>query len=107
MTDMTVQDIFDTKIKGLVEGNPAAKSVNAVVLFKVEGAGNWYLNLRDNPGVFQGDPPAKPDCTVSASPDVLVGLFSKKINAMAAYTTGKLKVDNLGVGMKLIQILKI
>lgn len=44
----------------------------------------------------------KPDISVTASSDTLVAIMNKKMNAMSAYTTGKIKVKgSMGDLMKL------
>jgi len=62
----TPKEIFEGKIKERISEDPEkAKSIGAVYKFNVTGdnGGTWVINLKDNPGVSEGDAPA--DCTIT------------------------------------------
>jgi putative sterol carrier protein len=84
----------------------AARAVNAVFLFKIDGAGTWTLDLKgDDPGVKDGEV-GTPDCTLEMSADDWKSISDNPQSAMALYFQGKLKVSgNAMLATKLQQIL--
>jgi putative sterol carrier protein len=103
----TPKEIFEGKIKERISGDPEkSKSIGAVYKFNVTGddGGTWVINLKDNPGVSEGDAPA--DCTITVGSQDFVDIVSGKLSAQMAFMQGKLKIaGNMGLAMKLGQVL--
>jgi putative sterol carrier protein len=78
--------------------------VGAVIVFDIDGAGSWTVNLKDAPGVTEGLAGAS-DCTVSCSADTFDKVLDNPNSAMMMFATGKLKVSNMQIGMKLGKVM--
>lgn len=70
-----------------------AKAVDAVFLFKVngEGGGVWTVNMKDAPGVREGDS-GNAECTIELSSDDWKAMTDKPGSAMQFFLQGKIKV---------------
>ncbi len=91
-----------------IAGDPSMVSrTNATYLFNITGepGGVWFVDLKNAPGavteVNGGDAPAA-DCTISAADADFFALATGKLNAMAAFAQGKVKMQgNMMLAMKL------
>ncbi len=70
-----------------------ARAVDAVFLFKVngEGGGVWTVNMKDAPGVREGDD-GNAECTIELSTEDWKALTDKPGTAMQFFLQGKIKV---------------
>ncbi|MEM7137276.1 MAG: SCP2 sterol-binding domain-containing protein [Myxococcota bacterium] len=70
-----------------------AKAVGAVFLFKVHGAGGgvWTVNMKDTPGVSEGDS-GDAECTIEISSEDWKALTEKPSAAMQFFMNGKIKL---------------
>lgn len=70
-----------------------AKDVDAVFLFKVngDGGGVWTVNMKDAPGVTEGDS-GDAECTIEISTEDWQALTEKPGTAMQFFMNGKIKV---------------
>lgn len=70
-----------------------ARAVDAVFLFKVigEGGGTWTVNMKDAPGVVEGDS-GNAECTIELSTDDWKAMTEKPGSAMQFFMQGKIKV---------------
>lgn len=85
---------FTTKIPDRIKENvEGAKTIGAIYLFKIsgEGGGTWTLNLKDNPGVTEGDA-GNSECTLELDAADWGTITSNPQAAMQLYFQGKLKV---------------
>ncbi|MBW1733293.1 MAG: SDR family NAD(P)-dependent oxidoreductase [Deltaproteobacteria bacterium] len=90
---MTVAGIFDG-ISGAFQADKAA-GVDAVFQFDISGpgGGSWYITVKDgNCEVTQGSH-ERPTTTIKMGDDDFVSLMRGELNAMSAFTSGKLKVE--------------
>ena len=71
-----------------------AKAVDAVFLFKVngEGGGVWTVNMKNQPGVREGDS-GDAECTIEISTDDWKAMTEKPGSAMQFFMQGKIKVS--------------
>lgn len=90
---MTVKSVFDR----ITEAFQADKAVGVDVVFQYRisgpGGGDWHVTVKD--GVCeagQGVHPS-PTTTIIMSDDDFLNLMQRKLNAMQAYTTGRLKIQ--------------
>lgn len=71
-----------------------AKDVDAVFLFKVigEGGGVWTVNMKDAPGVTEGDG-GNAECTIELSTEDWKAMTEKPGAAMQFFMQGKIKLS--------------
>jgi hypothetical protein len=107
---MTSKEYFEEKAPGLIEKKKdEAPEVGAVFQFIItgEGGGKWIVDLKnDPPGVRQGE--EDHDCSVEMSNEDFVNLVeapSKMPVVMQLFSTGKMKVSNPMLGMKITKVL--
>jgi putative sterol carrier protein len=95
---------FTENIPNSIRNDPEkARAVDAVFVFRITGdeGGTWTVNLKDAPGVLEGDQ-GNADCTIEITNDVWRQLTEKPASAMQLYLDGKLKVSgNALLAMKL------
>lgn len=70
-----------------------ARAVDAVFLFKVSGedGGVWTVNMKDAPGVTEGDA-GNAECTIELSTEDWKAMTEKPGSAMQFFMQGKIKV---------------
>jgi NAD(P)-dependent dehydrogenase (short-subunit alcohol dehydrogenase family)/putative sterol carrier protein len=90
---LTVKTIFDR----LPEAFQADKAtgVDVVFQFKISGpdGGDWYATVKDGDCEVGVGVHESPTTTIIMSDEDFVGLIEGTVNAMQAYTTGKLKIE--------------
>ncbi len=88
-----------TKIEANKEG---AQSIGAVYKFVLsgDGGGTWVMNLKDAPGVAEGDGDAQ--CTIKMAANDYLDMVEGKANGQQLFFSGKLKIEgDMGLAMKL------
>ncbi len=70
-----------------------AKAVDAVFLFKVngDGGGVWTVDMKDEPGVREGDS-GNAECTIELSSEDWKAMTDKPGSAMQFFMQGKIRV---------------
>ncbi len=108
---MTARDYFSNDARKLIEEKrEEAAEVGAIYQFNIsgEGGGNWVVDLKNSPPSIKEGISDAPDCTVELSNDDFVKLITaeNKFTAlMQLFPTGKMKVSNPGLGMKITKVL--
>lgn len=71
-----------------------AKAVDAIFVFRVngEGGGVWTVNMKDAPGVTEGDA-GNADCAIEISTDDWKAMTEKPGSAMQFFMQGKIRVS--------------
>jgi len=71
-----------------------AAGVNKTIQFDFTGAeaGTWALTIHDGALSYQQGPAENPSATVTADSNDWLKILSGELNAMTAFTSGKLKV---------------
>lgn len=98
--------VFERMHKGLVENKAVVDRVKAVYLFNIQsGAQTVQVTVdaksNDSAGVKPG-PHGTPDCTITMADTDFVDLANGKLDAMAAFGQGKIKIGgNPTLAMKL------
>jgi 3-hydroxyacyl-CoA dehydrogenase/3a,7a,12a-trihydroxy-5b-cholest-24-enoyl-CoA hydratase len=98
---------FGTNIPAKIANSADPKAVNAIFCFKLtgDGGGVWTVDLKENPGVREGDE-GKADCTLELAASDWGSISGNPGAAMQLYLTGKLKVSgNAMLATKLQSIL--
>ncbi len=95
------------KIAQALESNLAAfTGLGAKVAFDLGEDGAIAIDATGSPPVLSGEPDGA-DCTIRISAENLVKLIDGELNAMMAYTLGKLKIEgSMGVAMKVAALLE-
>jgi putative sterol carrier protein len=90
---LTVKAVFDR----MPEAFQADKAVGVDVVFqyKISGAGggDWYATVRDNTCEVKEGAHDSPTTTILMSEEDFLSLIKGKLNAMQAFTSGKLKIE--------------
>lgn len=95
-------EYFDTLGQRFVPS--AAKGVNAVIQFELEGpgGGNWHIDINDGTMAVQTGAHAKPTVTVNAGAADYVKIINGDMNGLRAVMTRKMKVSgNLVLARKM------
>ncbi|MBW2260578.1 MAG: SCP2 sterol-binding domain-containing protein [Deltaproteobacteria bacterium] len=107
---MTSAEYFEQKAPGLVEKKrDEAAEVAATFQFDItgDGGGKWIVDLKnDPPGVKAGEEEC--DCNIDISNEDFVALVeaeSKMTVVMELFSTGRMKVSNPMLGMKITKVL--
>jgi putative sterol carrier protein len=71
-----------------------AKAVNAVFLFKLNGQGGgvWTVNMKDAPGVTEGDA-GNAECTIELSTEDWKAMTEKPSSAVQFFLDGRIRVS--------------
>ena len=99
------QDFFANWLPNKLKNNPElVKSINAVYVFDIDGAGQWSVDLTGE-GTVNAGPHDNPGCTVSVSKADWEQMLDNPSSAMMLFMSGKLKVTNVGLGISLQKLL--
>lgn len=100
---LTPAIIFEHMAQRLAAAPELAVKVGACFLFRLSGqqGGNWVVDMRGAGKVRPGETET-PDCVLTLSDDDFVALATGNLNPMAAFASGKLKIQgNPMLAMKL------
>jgi hypothetical protein len=98
-------DFFSNWLPEKLKGNPdLVKSINAIYVFDIDGAGQWTVDLTSGGTVATGAH-ASPGCTVTATKADFDSMIANPSSAMMLFMSGKLKVTNVGLGINLQKLL--
>lgn len=105
----TPKEIFDKDNSRIAENKEAAvQAIGAVYKFVLSGdnGGTWIVNLKDNPGVTEGEGPAQ--CTIKMEAKDYVDMREGKANGQQLFFAGKLKIEgDMGLAMKLQKLTEV
>jgi len=100
------QGFFSEYLPNKIATKPGlVEEMGAVIVFDIDGAGGWTVDLKDAPGGVSEGIVAGADCTVSCSADTFEKVLTNPNSAMMLFATGKLKVSNMQIGMKLGKVM--
>ncbi len=86
-------DVFHA-VDAHVQAHPElADKVQKVFLWKVEGGGDYTMNLKDDGGSVTAGAGAKPDCTLEISASDFIDMCTGKADAQKLYFGGQLKIS--------------
>src|SRR5262245_8658689 len=98
----TVAELMDLAKRKIAEDKGQAAVVGAVYKFVLdgEGGGTYVINLKDNPGVTEGDGEAQ--CTIKMSAKDYVDMVEGRVSGQRLFFTGRLKIKgDMRLAMKL------
>lgn len=95
-------EFFNTYLPNKIAEDESIKDIPGVFVFDIDGAGAWTLNCAEGT-ITEGNNGG--DCTVSAAKDDWEKMLDNPALAMQLFGMGKLKVDNLQMGLQLQRIL--
>jgi putative sterol carrier protein len=104
----TAKEKMDDAAKKIEENKEQAKTIGAVYKFVLdgEGGGTWVMNLKDNPGVYEGDGEAQ--CTIKMNAKDYVDMLEGRANGQQLFFAGKLKIEgDMGLAMKLQKLTEV
>jgi len=108
MSELTISSLMDRLPEAFLPDK--AKGVDAVIQFSLTGdqGGDWYITIKEGTCKVAKGKTASPKLTISADAKDMLDIFTGKLNAMAAFSGGKLKLaGDLGLSMKLMNFFKI
>jgi len=90
---LTVKAVFDR----IAEAFQPEKAAGVDVVFQYQitgpGGGDWHVTVKDGKCQVGSGTHEKPTTTIIMSDEDFLALMTKKLNAMQAYTSGKLKIQ--------------
>ena len=90
---LSVGDIF----KGLPKAFRADKAAGVDVVFQFDisggGGGSWHVTIKDGTCEVAEGSAGSPTTTIKMADDDFVKLITGELNAMSAFTSGKLKIE--------------
>ncbi len=98
----TAKEKMAEAAKKIAEHGEKAAAIGAVYKFVLsgDGGGTWVMNLKDNPGVTEGEGPAA--CTIKMAATDYVDMLEGRANGQQLFFSGKLKIEgDMGLAMKL------
>ncbi len=103
-----IQKLFNEEVPAQIANNKdAAKQIGATFQMNItgDGGGEWFIDLKDDPRIVQGNPGGA-DCTITmATEDFQKLQENPQANGMQLFFAGKLKVSgNQMLAMKLQKI---
>jgi len=101
----TAKEKMDEARTRIESNKDQAKTVGAVYKFVLDGdgGGTFIMNLKDNPGVTEGDGPAQ--CTIKMAAKDYVEMVEGRANGQQLFFTGRLKIEgDMGLAMKLQKV---
>jgi putative sterol carrier protein len=109
MAEQTPKAIFEKDFPAKLAAKPTLpKEINASYEFNITGptGGVWTVDLTEagNGKITEGTTGAA-GCTVTMTDAVFVDIMNKKTNTQMAFMSGKLKVSNVNLALKLTKVL--
>lgn len=109
MAEQTPKAIFEIDFPARFVAKPTlAKEVNTVYEFNITGptGGVWTADITEAGGgkITEGSTGTS-QCTVTMADQLFVDIMNKKTNTQMAFMSGKLKVSNVNLALKLVKVL--
>lgn len=109
MAGQTPKEIFDTDFPARLAARPTLpKEVNACYEFELSGpnGGTWTVDITEaGAGKITPGSTGGAQCKVTMADQVFVDIMNKKTNTQMAFMSGKLKVSNVNLALKLVKVL--
>ncbi len=105
----SVKEFFEAQLPGRLAAKPDVVSkIGAVYLFNVSGpdGGTWTVDCGVPGGKVTPGNTGTPGCTVTTTDKDLLAILNGKLNPEMAFMSGKLRVDNIALAMKMKLVLQ-
>jgi len=106
--ELTIEKLMDLMPKAFVPEK--AQGVDAVIQYHLTGeqGGDWVITIREGACKVEKGTTENPKLTLTAEAKDYLDVVTGKLNAMAAFSAGKLKLKgDLGLAMKLMNYFKL
>lgn len=86
-----------------------AKGVNTVIQFELSGeaGGTYWVKIADGQVTWGEGAADSPSMVFKSSDADFIALMTGKLNPMQAFMMGKIKVNNMEIGMKMMQMFQM
>jgi putative sterol carrier protein len=86
-----------------------AKGVNATIQFEISGdaGGNWWLKIADGAASYGEGTVENPQMVFKSKDEDFMALVTGKMNPVQAFMMGKIKVNNMELGMKMTSMFQM
>ncbi|MCC6216803.1 MAG: SCP2 sterol-binding domain-containing protein [Polyangiaceae bacterium] len=104
----TAKEKMDEAATKIAANADQAKTVGATYKFVLDGdgGGTWVMNLKDDPGITEGDGTAQ--CTIKMKASDYVDMVEGRANGQQLFFSGKLKIEgDMGLAMKLQKVMEV
>ena len=104
----TAQEKMQQAADKIEANKDRVKEIGAVYKFSLsgDGGGTWIMDLRDNPGIREGDGDAQ--CTLKLSAKDYVDMMEGKAKAQQLFFESRLKIEgDIGLAMKLQKLMEL
>jgi 3-hydroxyacyl-CoA dehydrogenase/3a,7a,12a-trihydroxy-5b-cholest-24-enoyl-CoA hydratase len=91
--EIVPQDVFHAVGAHVAAHPELAEKVQKIFLWKVEGGGDWTMNLKDGGGSVTAGQGPKPDCTLEIAASDFIDMCTGKADAQKLYFGGQLKIS--------------
>ncbi|MEN0067940.1 MAG: SCP2 sterol-binding domain-containing protein [Myxococcota bacterium] len=99
------QEYFNNTLKEKLASNPQlVKDIGAVYVFKIDGAGEWTVDLTGD-GEVKAEAIDGAGCVVEAAKADFENMLDNPGQAMMLFMSGKLKVSDVQLGLQLQKLL--
>jgi len=88
-----VKDVFERMPGAFQAGSAGGAAVVFQYCISGEGGGDWSADIRDGACTVASGIHGSPTCTLKINTGDFLDLMNGKVNAMKAYTSGKLKIE--------------
>jgi len=87
------KDVFERMPGAFQAGSAGGTAVVFQYCISGEGGGDWSADIRDGACTVASGIHGSPTCTLKINAGDFLDLMNGKVNAMKAYTSGKLKIE--------------
>lgn len=106
--ELTITKLMELMPKAFMPDKAAG--VDAVIQYNLTGdqGGDWVITIRDGACTVEPGTAEAPKLTLTADAADYIAVVTGKLNAMSAFSAGKVKLKgDLGLAMKLMNFFKL
>ncbi len=106
-TQSEVQEVFPGMLTRFQPDK--AKGVNATIQFELSGdaGGTYWVKIADGQATWGEGTTDSPSMVFKSKDEDFIALMTGKLNPMQAFMMGKIKVNNMDIGMKMMQMFQM
>lgn len=84
-----------------------AKDVNATIQFDLSGGSQYWVKIANSVPTWGEGTAENPAMVFKSTEEDFIALMTGKLNPMQAFMMGKIKVNNMDMGMKMMSMFKM